>query len=163
MLERIAAARDARSGQDGILIIARTDARGPLGLDDAIARARAYGEAGADMLFVEAPRSDDELKRIGEELGEWPLMANMVEFGKTPLHTADQLHDLGFSLVIFPGSISRTVTKAARSVLAELAAAGTTAGYLDEMATFSDLNDVVGLTAANEWERSIADRSAAPE
>ena len=115
MMERIAAALDARSGPDGILVIARTDARGPLDLAEAIDRALAYGEAGADILFVEAPRSREELERIGTEIGDWPLMANMVEFGKTPLLGADELYALGFSLVIYPGSITRTVTRSSRS------------------------------------------------
>ena len=160
MLERLNAARDARSGSGGIHIIARTDARGPHDLDEAIRRARAYGEAGADVLFVEAPQSRDELARVGQELVAWPLMANMVEFGKTPLVPAGELHALGFSLVIFPGTITRTVTKAARDVLTELHKSGTTAGRLDDMASFSDVNRIVGLEAANEWEQGIADRSA---
>ena len=121
---------------------------------------RTYGEAGADLLFVEAPQSRDELARVGQELADWPLMANMVEFGKTPLVPVDELHSLGFSLVIFPGSITRTVTRGARDVLAELHKTGTTAGRLDDMASFSDVNQVVGLEAANEWEQAIADRSA---
>jgi 2-methylisocitrate lyase-like PEP mutase family enzyme len=160
MLERIHAARAARSGPDGILIIARTDAAGPLGLDEAIERARAYGEAGADLLFVEAPRSREDLERIGGELDAWPLVANMVEFGKTPLVPAAELGDLGFSLVIFPGSVTRATTPAARAVLAELAATGTTAGYLDRMASFQEVNRVVGLEASNEWERAIARRAS---
>ena len=160
MLERLNAAQDARSGPDGMLIIARTDARGPHDLEEAIRRAQAYGEAGADMLFVEAPQSREELARIGQELTDWPLMANMVEFGKTPLLPAEELHSLGFSLVIFPGTITRSVTKVARDVLAELRKSGTTAGRLDDMATFGEVNEVVGLEAANEWEQGIADRSA---
>lgn len=160
MLERIHAAREARTGSDGILIIARTDAAGPIGLDEAIDRARMYGEAGADMLFVEAPRSREELERIGRELARWPLVANMVEYGKTPLLPADELGSLGYSLVIFPGSITRTVTLAAREMLAELAAEGTTAGRFDKMASFQDVNSVVGLEDANEWEQAIADRSS---
>lgn len=160
MLERIAAALDARSGPDGILVIARTDARGPMGLDEAIDRACAYGEAGADILFVEAPRSREELARIGTEVADWPLMANMVEFGKTPLLPADELYTLGYSLVIYPGSITRTVAKSAREILAELKSNGTTAGRLDEMATFQDVNHVVGLADSNDWELDIAARAA---
>ncbi len=162
MLERIHAAREARTGPDGILIIARTDAAGPLGLDEAIDRARSYGEAGADLLFVEAPRSREELERVGRELDGWPLVANMVEYGKTPLLPAEELGAIGYSLVIFPGSITRTATLAAREVLAELAATGTTAGRLDRMASFQDLNEVVGLADANDWEQEIADRSSGP-
>jgi len=159
MLQRIHAAQEARSSPDGILIIARTDARAPLGLDEAIDRARRYGEAGADILFVEAPRSEEELARVGSELSEYRLMANMVEFGKTPLIPADQLAELGFSLVIYPGALTRTIVPAARAVLAELTKMGTTAGWLEHMATFQDVNELVGLSDANEWEAHIADRA----
>lgn len=160
MLERIHAARDARSGDDGLLIIARTDARGPHGLDEAIERARSYGDAGADVLFVEAPETRDELARIGRELSGFRLMANMVEFGKTPLVPAAELKSLGFSLVIYPGAITRTVVHAARAVLSELAEAGTTDGRLEQMATFRAVNEILGLSEANDWESSIADRAA---
>jgi 2-methylisocitrate lyase-like PEP mutase family enzyme len=160
MLERIHAAREARSGPDGILLIARTDAAGPLGLDEAISRARAYGDAGADVLFVEAPRSREDLQRIGRELSEWPLVANMVEFGKTPLLAAEELGALGYSLVIFPGTITRTAVFAARAALSEMAATGTTAGRLDQMASFQDVNRIVGLEDANRWEQEIARRAS---
>jgi len=159
MVQRIHAAQEARSSSDGILIIARTDARAPLGFDEAIDRARRYGEAGADILFVEAPRSHEELARVGAELSEFRLMANMVEFGKTPLLPADELAELGYSLVIYPGALTRTIVPAARAVLAELAETGTTAGRLDQMATFQDVNEILGLTDANEWEAHIADRA----
>lgn len=160
MLQRIAAALDARSDDDGILIIARTDARAPLGLDEALERARLYGEAGADILFVEAPQTVEELGRIGRELSEWPLLANMVEFGKTPLLPAAELGELGFSVVITPGSITRATTKAAEDVLAELAKTGTTAGYLDRMKSFAAVNEMLGLTDANAWEADLAERSS---
>ena len=130
------------------------------GIQQAIDRALAYGEAGADILFVEAPRSREELERIGTEIGDWPLMANMVEFGKTPLLGADELYALGFSLVIYPGSITRTVTRSARGVLAELKARGTTTGWLDKMADFDDVNHLVGLADSNDWELDIAARAA---
>jgi 2-methylisocitrate lyase-like PEP mutase family enzyme len=160
MIERIYAAREARSEPDGIIIIARTDARAPLGLDEAISRARAYGEAGADILFVEAPRSEDELATVGSELSDHCLMANMVEFGKTPLLPAHRLGALGYSLVIYPGAITRSIVPAAREVLAELAVEGTTSGRLDRMATFQDVNNVLGLDDANGWEREIAQRAS---
>lgn len=159
MLERIHAAREARTSADGILIIARTDARAPLGLDEAIERARRYGEAGADVLFVEAPRTEDELARVGSELSGHRLMANMVEFGKTPLLPAAELGELGFSLIIYPGAITRSVVPAARAVLQELATKGTTKGWLEQMATFQDVNDVLGLSEANAWETAIAERA----
>ncbi|HSG79585.1 MAG TPA: isocitrate lyase/phosphoenolpyruvate mutase family protein [Acidimicrobiia bacterium] len=160
MLQRIEAALDARSDDDGILVIARTDARAPIGLEEAIDRARRYGEAGADILFVEAPQTVEELARVGDELGEWPLLANMVEFGKTPLLPADELADLGFSLVITPGAITRVTTKAAEEVLAELKRAGTTKAHLDRMKTFGAVNEMLGLPEANAWEAEIAERAA---
>jgi 2-methylisocitrate lyase-like PEP mutase family enzyme len=158
-LQRIHAAVEARSGADGILIIARTDARAPLGLDEAIDRARRYGEAGADLLFVEAPRTEQELARVGAELEGHRLMANMVEFGKTPLLPADQLKALGFSLIIYPGAITRSVVPAARAVLDELKRTGTTTGWLDRMASFQDINDMLGLTEADELEAVITERA----
>ncbi|MDX2378661.1 MAG: isocitrate lyase/PEP mutase family protein [Acidimicrobiia bacterium] len=160
MVQRIQAAQDARSGADGILIIARTDARAPLGFDEAIDRARRYGEAGADIVFFEAPQTADELARVGSELAEFRLLANMVEFGKTPLLPADELAALGFSLIIYPGAITRTVVPSAREVLAELASTGSTAGHLDRMASFQNVNDVLGLTELNDWEAHIADRAS---
>lgn len=157
MLDRIAAARDARRDPD-TLIVARTDAAGVEGLDEAIARARRYGEAGADALFVEAPRTDEELARVGAELAGWPLVANMVEFGRTPLLPADRLHELGFALVIFPGSLTRALTRRAFEVLGELRRTGTTAGVLDEMATFDEVNELLGLPEMRAWEeRTIGD------
>ncbi len=157
MVERVVAARQARSTDDGIVIIARTDAAAIEGIDQAIARARAYGEAGADVLFVEAPSSRNELAKVADELGDRPLVANMVEYGKTPLLSAEDLGDLGFSLILFPGSVTRTVTKAAQDTLDELQRTGTTSGRLDAMATFDEVNRVVGLTEADDWERRIQD------
>ena len=160
MLQRIEAALDARSDEDGILIIARTDARAPIGFDEALERARLYGEAGADILFVEAPQTRDELARVGDELGAWPLLANMVEFGKTPLLPAAELGELGFSVVISPGSITRVTTRAAEQVLAELAEVGTTKAHMDRMKSFGAVNEMLGLPEANAWEADIAARAA---
>jgi 2-methylisocitrate lyase-like PEP mutase family enzyme len=160
MLQRIEAVLDARSEDQGIVLIARTDARGPIGLDEAIDRARRYREAGADVLFVEAPRTVEELERIGSELSEWPLLANMVEFGKTPLMSAQELADLGFSLVIFPGSIGRASVKAADRVLSELASKGTTREILANKATFDAVNEILGLSDSNNWESDIAKRAS---
>ncbi len=158
MLERLAAANEARSNTkvDAIRIIARTDAADVLGLEEAIRRARIYGEAGADLLFVEAPTSREQLETIGRELAAWPLVANMVEGGKTPLLSVDELAELGFSLILFPGSITRAVTGAARSLLRELAESGSTQEVIGDMATFDEVNDLVGLGEADQWERSIS-------
>lgn len=158
MLERIASAVETLSlpKGDGMLLIARTDAAGPLGFEEAIRRARIYGEAGADLLFVEAPTSREQLEIVGRELSDWPLVANMVEGGKTPMLSVDELAELGFSLIIFPGSLTRTVTGAARALLRELAGAGSTQSMIDDMATFDEVNNLVGLGDADQWERSIS-------
>ena len=110
MVGKIKAAIDARK-ETNTLIIARTDARGVEGLSEAIDRAQAYQEAGADILFIEAPHSIDEMKLIRKSFGEdIPLLANMVEGGKTPIKTANDLKSLGFNIVIFPGGAVRAAT-----------------------------------------------------
>ena len=159
MVQRIQAARDARTNDEGILIIARTDARAPLGLDEAINRAKIYAEAGADLLFVEAPQSEDELAHVGSELSGHRLMANMVEFGKTPLLPADRLAELGYCLIIHPGAITRAVVALTRALLGDLRTTGSTAGWLDRMASFADVNALLGLSEANEWEVEISTRA----
>lgn len=165
MVERLTSAIETRDNtkHDGIRIIARTDAAGVLGLEEAIRRARIYGEAGADLLFVEAPTSREQLETIGRELAAWPLVANMVEGGKTPLLSVDELAELGFSLILFPGSITRTVTGAARSLLQNLANSGSTVEMIDNMATFDEINDLVGLKDADDWERSITEDASKRE
>lgn len=160
MVQRIEAARDARSGDDGILIIARTDARAPLGLDEAIERAHRYAEAGADLLFVEAPQDEDELQRVGDELAGHRLMANMVEFGKTPLLPAERLAELGFCFIIHPGALTRALVPVAQELLSDLRTNGSTLSWLDRMSTFNEVNEIVGLGAANAWEAEIARRAS---
>ena len=101
MVRKIAVAAEARTSPD-FLIIARTDARGSLGLAEAIRRARAYAEAGADMLFVESPETEEEMAAIGRELGDMPLVANMVEGGRTPMLSNARLAEIGYALAIYP-------------------------------------------------------------
>ena len=160
MVQRILAAQDARSNEDGILIIARTDARAPLGFDEAMDRAHRYAEAGADILFFEAPQNEQELERIGSELVGHRLMANMVEFGKTPLLPAERLGEMGFHLIIHPGALTRALVPTARQLLGDLRQQGSTVSWLDRMATFQEVNEVVGLTQTNEWEADVARRAA---
>ena len=144
MLGKIRAAQDARADAD-TLIIARTDAVAVVGLDEALARAEAYANAGADVLFVESPGTVDQLRVIGEALGgRVPLLANMVEGGKTPLLPADELGRMGFRLIIFPGAMMRVLSRAGAEYLAALKAQGTTAGILDRMFDFKRLNAVIG-------------------
>lgn len=144
MVGKIKAATDARASRE-TLIIARTDAVAVEGFDRAIARAALYREAGADMLFVEAPRQREELARIGASMGEGtPLMANMVEGGKTPLMPASDLQALGFAFVIFPGAIVRALAKAAEEFYGSLKAHGGTEPFRSRMFDFDALNKLIG-------------------
>jgi 2-methylisocitrate lyase-like PEP mutase family enzyme len=144
MAGKIKAAVDSRASAD-TLIIARTDAVAVEGFDRAIARAALYREAGADMLFIEAPRERAELGRIGALMGQAaPLMANMVEGGTTPILSADELLKLGFAFVIFPGAIVRALAKAAQEFYGSLRANGTTAPFRARMFDFEALNALIG-------------------
>ena len=143
MAGKIAAMADARAR--GTLIIARTDAVAVEGLDAALARAESYLAAGADALFIEAPRTGDELAAVARALGHRaPLMANMVEGGATPIRSAADLQALGYSLVIFPGGIVRALARAAQDYYGSLRAHGTNAPFADRMFDFDGLNRVIG-------------------
>jgi len=144
MCGKIRAALDARHSRD-TLIIARTDAIAVEGFERAVERANQYREAGADMLFVEAPKARADLARVVESLGgKTPLMANMVEGGKTPPMPANELETIGFALVIFPGGIVRALGHMARDYYASLASHGTTEPFRSRMLDFGGLNDVIG-------------------
>ena len=144
MAGKIRAATDARASQD-TLIIARTDAIAVEGLAAALDRANLYAEAGADVLFVEAPGSRDQLSAVATALGgKLPLMANMVEGGKTPVFSAPELEALGYALVIFPGGIARAIAHAARDFYATLVQDGSTAAFRNRMFDFDALNEVIG-------------------
>jgi 2-methylisocitrate lyase-like PEP mutase family enzyme len=149
MVGKIKAALDARHSRE-TLVIARTDGIAVEGFEPAIARAAAYRDAGADVLFVEAPKTRDELKRISLALKGVPLMANMVEGGKTPSLKAADLEALGFWLVIFPGGIVRAVAHTAGEFYASLAANGTSEPFRNRMHDFDSLNDVIGTPAMIE-------------
>lgn len=144
MIGKIKAARDARVGREP-LIIARTDAIAVEGYDAALDRAEAYLEAGAEMLFVEAPRTDEELAGIAERFrGRAPVMANMVEGGATPMRSAAQLERLGFALVIFPGGTVRAVAKHLADYFANLKEHGSTAAFGNRMLDFAGLQALLG-------------------
>ena len=144
MCGKIHAALDARRERE-TLIIARTDAIAAEGFEPAIERANLYREAGADMLFVEAPKTRDDLSRVVKALGGTaPLMANMVEGGKTPLLPAAELETVGFALVIFPGGIVRAFGRLASDYYASLKAHGTSEPFRDRMFDFNGLNDLIG-------------------
>jgi 2-methylisocitrate lyase-like PEP mutase family enzyme len=144
MLGKIRAAQDARANDDTV-IVARTDAISVSGLDEALDRAAAYADAGADVVFVESPLDDEQLRVVGETLGgRVPLLANMVEGGKTPLHTVDELAAFGFRIVIFPGAMLRIHSRAAALYLEALKRDGSTAGILDQMFDFKAVNAIIG-------------------
>ena len=146
MVGKIKAALDARHSRE-TLIIARTDAIAVEGLEPAIVRAISYRDAGADILFVEAPKTRAELQHIRPAVTDVPLMANMVEGGKTPPLAAAELEAIGFSLVIFPGAIVRALARTATDFYRSLATHGTTEPFLKRMYDFSELNDVIGTPA----------------
>ncbi len=144
MAGKIRAACDARSFVD-TLIIARTDAISVEGFSAAVDRAECYLEAGADVLFIEAPQTVEQLQEISASFADRvPLMANMVEGGKTPALSAQQLQGLGFSLVIFPGGIVRALAATARDYFRNLVETGSNAGFRERMLDFTALNQVIG-------------------
>ena len=144
MAGKIRAAVDARTSE-ATLVIARTDAIAVEGFEAACDRAALYIEAGADILFIEAPQTRAQLEAIAARFaGRIPLMANMVEGGKTPIHGTADLQSLGFSLVIFPGGVVRALAKTAGDYYRGLISTGSNEGFKDRMFDFSGLNDVIG-------------------
>jgi 2-methylisocitrate lyase-like PEP mutase family enzyme len=140
MTGKIKAALDARASA-ATMLIARTDAIAVEGFEAALDRADAYAEAGADLIFVEAPRNREELGAIAKRFaGRKPVMANMVEGGQTPLLSAPELQALGFNLVIFPGGTVRALAAALQDYFASLKTHGTTAPYRDRMLDFAGIN-----------------------
>lgn len=152
MVAKIKAAVDARIDPD-LLIMARTDALAVNGINDAIERMHKYLAAGADMSFVESPESIDQMRRITREIPA-PNMANMVPGGKTPILTANELEDIGFSIVAYPTMLTYTVARAAERALAHLQAAGSTAGFTDMM-QFDEFNRLIGLDELRRKESEL--------
>ncbi|MGB3246058.1 MAG: isocitrate lyase/phosphoenolpyruvate mutase family protein [Sulfitobacter sp.] len=147
MAGKIAAMADARVSQE-TLIIARTDAIAVDGFNAACDRAETYLEAGADVLFIEAPQTRDQLRAITTQFKDRiPLLANMVEGGDTPMHDAADLEAIGFSIVIFPGGIVRALARTAQDYYASLHANGSNAPFMDRMYDFAGLNEVIGTDA----------------
>jgi carboxyvinyl-carboxyphosphonate phosphorylmutase len=146
MVVKLRAACDARTDED-LVIIARTDALAVTGLDDTLRRCAAYAEAGADVLFVEALRTQEEIDRVRREV-DVPLLYNFVEHGKSPLIPVSQLEVLGFKMVIFPGSLMLSVCTLAQRILREIHQYGTTANLLGEMGSVVDLFNLMGMQEA---------------
>ena len=146
MVTKIRAACEARTDPDFVLIV-RTDALAVTGLDDTIRRSVAYAEAGADVLFVEALRTQADIDRVRREI-DLPLLYNFVEHGKSPLLPVPELAALGFKMVIFPGSIMLSVCTLAQRLLREIRQHGTTARFLDDMQSVQEFFDISGFTRA---------------
>ena len=143
MIPKIKAAVDTRIDKY-LIIMARTDASAIHGIDEAIERGNRYREAGADLIFVEAPASKEDMVRIAREV-EAPTMAIQGEGGKTPLMTAKELEQIGYSVVVYPGSALYAAAWAVRSIMKELFTTGTTKGFIDRMITFDEFNQLIGL------------------
>jgi 2-methylisocitrate lyase-like PEP mutase family enzyme len=143
MVGKVRAAADAR--QTDLVLIARTDALAIEGLEGALVRARAYRAAGADVLFVEAPRSVDELRAVGEALRGTPLLANMVEGGLTPLLPAADLEALGYKIALYANTALRAAARGAQQALAHLARAGTSLGAEDLLLPWDERQRLVRL------------------
>ena len=147
MVEKVRAAVEAR-GDDGPLVIARTDARAIHGLDAAIDRARRFREAGADILFVEAPETEAEIEAVAEAFPDAPLVFNWVEGGKTPQLPVDRIRELGFALVIFPVTTLFAAAQAVADVLARLGE--------HDVPPFDDFTDMIGLPEVRALEARFA-------
>jgi 2-methylisocitrate lyase-like PEP mutase family enzyme len=144
MVGKIKAAVDSRRS-DKTLIIARTDAVAVEGFNAAQERAEAFAQAGADVIFIEAPQDSSQLAQVGKVLnGRLPLMANMVEGGRTPVLPASELEAMGFSLVIFPGGIVRALARTAQDFYGTLAQEGTTESFRSRMFDFEGINRLLG-------------------
>lgn len=142
-VQKIRAAVEARAGAS-FTILGRTDARAPLGLDEAIRRGRIYREAGADLIFIEAPQSRDEIARIGREV-PGPLMANMVEGGRTPILGQAELRELGFEYVVYPLTGLLAASRAMERAFAELVKTGVSADDATSKMGFDEFTGIVGL------------------
>jgi carboxyvinyl-carboxyphosphonate phosphorylmutase len=152
MVQKVKAAVDARQDED-FVIIARTDARTHYGLEEALARGKAYEEAGADVIFVESPESRDELRRISAAFPKTPTLANMIEGGRTPVLTFEELEELGFAIALFPLGPLYAAARAVELYLEELKRAGSSAGKVKDMMTFEEFNRLAGLPEYHELEK----------
>ena len=152
MVEKLKAALDART-DESMIVMARTDARAVEGLDAAIERAELYREAGADLLFVEAPLSVEELRRVCSEIAG-PCLANNVEGGKTPVLPAIALEEMGFAAVAWPVAATYAIAHALRDLYGALLREGTTSGLFNRMLDFEGFNSLIGLPALREREET---------
>lgn len=154
MVQKIKVAVESRSSRD-FLIVARTDARTSLGLDEALRRAEAYARAGADVLFIESPESVEEMRTIGQAF-DVPLLANMVEGGRTPLMGCDDLLSLGYKLAIFPVTALLAATHAMEAVYQSLKGQGSSAQLTQPLSSFSSLTELMGFDDIWAFDRAHA-------
>jgi 2,3-dimethylmalate lyase len=155
MVKKIRVAAESRASRD-FLIIARTDARTTLGLDEALRRGEAYAKAGADILFIESPESEDEMRAIGRAF-DLPLVANMVEKGRTPVLTKAELESIGYRLAIFPVSALLAAIQAMSGVYAHLRATGSSKGVSTTLYDFGDLSRLMGFQDVWDFDKNHAD------
>ncbi len=149
--EKLQAAIDARKSKD-FIIVARTDARATEGLEKAIERGLYYKKIGADVIFVEAPKTIQEMKMIGKSI-KAPLVANMIEGGTTPLSSASALHKMGFKIILYPLSVLFANTFASLQILKELKRSGTTSKFNKKLVSFDQFNDIVELPKFRKLEK----------
>jgi len=154
MVRKIKVAYDSRSSAD-FLIVARTDARTSLGLEEALRRGEAYGAAGADIIFIESPESEDELALIGRRIGK-PLIANMVNGGRTPMLPTGRLAELGYAAAIFPVTGFLAAAHALTQVYGDLKDNGETSGRTP-MFSFAQFNELIGFRDVWEFEQRYAE------
>ena len=155
MVRKIRVAVESRQSPD-FLIIARTDARSSLGLDEALRRAEAYARAGADILFVESPESEEEMRQIGRSVDK-PLLANMVEGGRTPVLPHEELQAIGYKLAIFPVTALLAATQAMKQVYTQLQRQGSSAAGSTALMPFSELTQLMGFEDVWAFERQYAE------
>ena len=149
--EKLQAAINARSNED-FIIVARTDARATEGLDKAIERGLYYNKIGADVIFIEAPKTIQEMKKIGNAINA-PLVANMIEGGATPISSASQLREMGYKIILYPLSVLFSNTYATLQILKELKRAGTTKKLEKTMTNFDQFNELVELSKYKKLEK----------
>ena len=158
MVRKIQVACDARSSKD-FLIIARTDARSALGLDEALRRADAYARAGADILFVESPETEDEMRQIGRSF-DLPLLANMVEGGRTPVLTQAELEAIGYKLAIFPVTALLAATEAMKGIYGSIRQTGSSSDASTALMPFGELTRLMGFEQVWAFDKRYADESS---
>jgi len=155
MVDKIRVAAEAREDKKNFLIIARTDARAELGVDEALRRLEAYARAGADILFFEAPQSEDEMRRACEAF-ELPMMANMSDGGKTPMLGAQALQEIGFSLAIYPSMTSLAAAAAMERALRHLKTSGGSLAPGDDLFDFNEFCRRIGFEEVWDFEKRWA-------